>query len=351
MIASIWVVFGIILLTQLGNVLYLRRRAPAVAIKRPLVSILVPARNEEQNLRRLLPSLLMQQYESFEVIIYDDDSDDDTSEMLRGIEDARLKVLRGTGPPPGWVGKVHALYEAEKEARGELYLFLDADAELLDPTALERLVAQRQALGAGKVLTGFVDLRGGGMLLVSILPHTILSFLPAFLAERIRAPSLGALNGQCWMIDADVYRRLAPHERVAGEVLEDVKIGRFLMRHGITPVMVNVRREVAVHMYDGFVDAWRGFRKNAYLLLGGSPITFALWFVFYEILFVVGPILYWPFLVVVYVLKFITDRVAGMPWWVTLLGPISYAAAWVLQLDSAHSHWTGRATWKGRRVS
>ena len=351
MIVTVWIVLGVILIIQIGNVLYLRREAPTVAKAQPMVSILIPARNEERNLRRLLPSLLIQQYRSFEVIIYDDASDDGTAEMLRSIADPRLKVVHGSGPPAGWVGKVHALYRAEKKASGELYLFLDADAELLDPSALERLVARRQSLGRGKVLTGFTDLRGGGALLVSILPHTILSFLPAFLVGRVRLPALGALNGQCWMIDADVYRELAPHEHVADEILEDVKIGRYLKRCGITPVMMNVRREVAVYMYDGFTDAWRGFRKNAYLLMGGSPIPFAIWFIFYEVLFVVGPLLYWPFLVMVYILKFNSDRAAGMPWWVTLLAPISHAAAWVLQLDSAQTHWTRGVIWKGRRVS
>lgn len=349
---ALFILYAAILLVQASNVIYLRRNhAPPESSDGPAVSILVPARNEARNLRRLIPSVLTQDYGAFELIVYDDASDDGTPELLNQIDDARLRVLRGSGPPPGWLGKVYALHEAAKAARGDIYLFLDADAELLGPSALSRLVARHRSLGAGAVLTGFTDLRGGGHILVSVLPHTIISFLPAYLAERSSSPSLASLNGQCWMIEAETYRHLAPHEHVAGEVLEDVKIGRYLKRQGISPMMVNVRSEVAVYMYESFDDAWQGFRKNSYLLMGGSPPAFSAWFVVYGLLFVAAPAVHLPYLAAVYVLKFVSDRASGMPLWITLLAPVTHVAALALQLDSAVSHWTGRVSWKGRNVS
>lgn len=351
MIVVLIVFFALLLAVEVGNLLHLHRYDAGVASPpRPYVSVLIPARNEASNLKRLLPSLLRQKYAPFEILVYDDDSDDDTWAMLQSFNDDRLRVLRGHGPPAGWVGKVHALYQSAAEARGDVFLFLDADAWLKDPGALERIVDRYCALGPDRVLTGFTDLRGSGLLLVSLVPHVILTTLPTFLVEHVRSPALGSVNGQCWMIDAATYRRLSPHEAVREEVLEDVLIGRYLQKRRIHPVMADVRREVAVYMYGSFGEAWRGFRKNAYLLMGGSVWTFVPLFATYAFALSAAPF-WWPELLpAVYLLKIISDRTAGMPIWVTLLGPLAHVAGTLLQLDSAVSHWTGRATWKGRHV-
>src|SRR5690606_31674351 len=137
---------------------------------------------------------------------------------------ARLRVLHGDGPPPGWVGKVHALYQATRHARGDVYLFLDADARLSDPGALARLAARFTALPPDSVMTGLTRLVGGARLLVSLVPSAVLGQLPWALVRPVRAASLGALNGQCWMIDAAAYHRHEPHRHLPAEVLEDVLI-------------------------------------------------------------------------------------------------------------------------------
>lgn len=341
---------ALLLLVQIGNIAYLRRPAAAPTGPRPFVSVLIPARNEAANLRRLIPSLLDQAYDAFEVIVYDDASEDATWDVLQSFEDGRLRPVRGEGPPDGWVGKVHALFQAAKIARGDVYFFVDADAELLDKYALGRLIDRHRSLGEHGVLTGFTDLRGNGLLLVSLLPHTILTLLPWFLVDRVPSPLIGSLNGQCWIIEAGTYRRYAPHEHVRNEVLEDVAIGRYLKGEGVSSVMVDVRRELAIYMYGSFADAWRGFRKNAYLLIGGQVWTFLPWWAIYTFTFATAPFLWPDVLAAVYCLKILSDRAAGMPIWVTLLGPLAHVAGAVLQLDSAVSHWTGRAVWKGRRV-
>lgn len=339
--------------TLAGNLWYLRQhpRGAALPSPPPRLSILIPARNEAENLRRLLPSLLQQDYPDIEIIVYDDGSHDDTWAVLQAHEAPHLKALRGEGPPPGWVGKVHALYQATRAATGDSYLFLDADAALTDAGALRRLAARFAALPPDSVLTGLPRLLGRGHLLVSLVPNAILTGLPWPLVRRIALPSLGALNGQCWMIDAEHYHRFEPHEALPNEVLEDVQIGRYLKRNGLVPTLVDVQREVAIHMYAGMGAAWRGFRKNAYLILGGSPWAFGPLFIGFGLTYVIAPFLGVGLLASAYGLKAVTDRRAGFPLWVSLLAPVSYLLGSILQLDSALHHWTGRVAWKGRSVS
>jgi glycosyltransferase involved in cell wall biosynthesis len=335
-----------------ANLLYLRRsQRVSPQADCPSVSVLIPARNEAENLRRLLPSLARQRYPDVEVLVYDDGSEDETWSVIQQHRSDGIRGLRGDGPPPGWMGKVHALYQLTRQARNDLYLFLDADAELRHPEALQRLVDQYEALPEKCVLTALPRLRGGGLLLVSMVPNTILGGLPWPLVRRLDLPSLGALNGQCWMLDATRYHGLEPHLHVQNEVLEDVEIGRYLKREGISPVLCDVQRDVAVHMYSDFADAWRGFQKNAYLLAGGTPLSFIPLYLFFLVVFTLSPVVSWALLPSLYLIKAATDRYCGFPLWVTALAPLSYLLSSILQLDSAIQHWTGRVAWKGRRVA
>ncbi len=341
-----WIVFAC-------NARYLRGTSARVQPEKlPRLAVFVPARNEEENLGRLVPSLFVQRYPDVQFVIYDDGSTDGTTAVLNVFStDARLRVLRGAGPPPGWVGKVHALYQATRDADADVFLFLDADAELRHPDALRDLVRTFLALPPDSVLTGLTDLRkSGGKLLVSLVPHVILTGLPWFLAPRYGRRTLGALNGQCWMMGAPLYYQHEPHEAVRDKVLEDVEIGRYLRGRGVVSYLVDVQRDVAVHMYRGFGEAWRGFRKNAYLMLGGTPLSFALLWPLYVLVTVAAPFLWPPFLLSLYGLKAATDRVARFPFWVTLLAPLSFALGAAMQVDSAVAHLTRRAEWKGRRV-
>lgn len=333
----------------LSNLVYLRQRTAAALSDYPSVSICIPARNEAQNLQRLLPSLQEQHYPEFEILVWDDRSEDQTWTVVDAIDDSRVKALRGTAPPDGWVGKVHALYQCTRQASGDCYLFLDADAQMLGPHALQSLV-ERHRTTETAVSSGFTRLRGQALLLVSLVPNAILSGLPWPLVGRTRRPTLSALNGQCWMIESDVYHAHEPHEAVKGEVLEDVSMGRYLKSRGHAPSFLDVQDLVAVYMYDSVGDAWRGFRKNAYLLLGGTIPRFLVLHGTFILAWVVAPLLSLWFLASLYALKFVTDRASGMPLKISAFAPVSYVGGLVLQLDSAIHHWTDRVTWKGRSV-
>jgi glycosyltransferase involved in cell wall biosynthesis len=316
----------------------------------PLVSVLVPARNEEDNLAHLLPTILEQDYPNLEVVVFDDASDDRTWDVLGAFADPRLVRLRGTGPPAGWLGKVHALHQASRRARGEVLLFLDADVLLADAGALTRLVRRFRGLAHPAVMTGIPRLEGGGRLVVSLIPFVIFAYLPLPLSVRSRIAHLSGMNGQCWMIDRREYERFQPHLVHRADVLEDIRIGRYLKAHGVVPHYLDLQDEVRVRMYRSLPDAWRGLRKNTYPFVGETVWSFGIIYVCYVVLFVLTPLAAPWSVLAWYGLKVGSDRLARMPLWISLLAPVSLALGAALQLDSAMAHWSGRAQWKGRTV-
>lgn len=335
-----------------------RRRALPEVTRR--VSVLVPARNEADNLGALLPTLLAQRGVDAEVVVVDDASEDGTWGVLQAHADPRLVAVRGDGPPPGWVGKVHALYEATRRATGDVFVFLDADARLRDDRALGRLVGRWAANGGpGTALSGlprYLD-RGPAALLTSLVPFALLAALPVPLVPRTARPSLGALNGQVWVLGAADYRRIEPHAAHRGDVLEDVLIGRTLKREGVRLHVEDLGPEVAVLMYRAFGEAWQGFRKNAYLLAGGRPLPFAVFLALYALTWVVPSGLWLggtaglAGLGTLVLVKGLVDRAGRFPLWVSALAPVSLALGAALLLASAWAHARGTVAWKGRDVS
>ncbi len=336
--------------TLVANLRDVRRQPRERQAQRVGISVLIPARNEAENLKRLLPSLLDQTHPDFEVIVVDDGSEDETSAVVKSFVDDRIRLLSIAGPPTGWMGKVYALYVAVQQATKPLFLFVDADAAFGHPRALEQLEDRHAALDSRAVLSGYTRLRGGGELLVSLIPFAFLTVLPWPLARRLPFASMAALNGQLWMIRRDQYLDLQPHLNNRGEILEDVQIARYLKARGIAAHLVDVQDDVSVWMYPDLRAARRGFRKNAYLLLGGRawlviPIL-ALWL----ILVVVAPMA-WPWLLLPLLgMKWVSDRFGRFPLHISLLAPVSLLAAAGIVVDSMIAHWTGRVTWKGRRL-
>ena len=350
---------GVALVLAVNLATMARRRRRPLPTDLPPVSVLVPARNEEATLAHLLPTLLRQRGVDLQVVVVDDASEDGTWDVLQAHADPRLTAVRGAGPPAGWVGKPHALYQAARRATGEVYVFLDADARLVGDAALATLAGRwLDNGGPGTALTGlprYLD-RGPAALLTSLVPFAVLSALPTPLVPRTRAPGLSALNGQVWVLGAADYNRLAPHQAVKNEVLEDVMIGRYLKRRGVRLWFESLGDAVAVRMYGSFGEAWRGFQKNAYLLAGGGPARFAAFFALYAVSWVAPSVMwlaggpFWVPLATLVAIKLAIDRAGRFPLWVSALAPAVLALGAALQLDSARAHATGAVSWKGRRV-
>src|SRR4030042_634333 len=150
MLYQIIVAAGLILfaLNLILNLKALRRprRNSVLPASAPLVSVLVPARNEEENIEACLQSLQKQDYPNFEVLVLDDNSRDRTAEIVSRIAASsnRIQLLRGSPLPHGWAGKPFACYQLAQEAKGEWLLFVDADT-----TSASHMVRRVVALASG----------------------------------------------------------------------------------------------------------------------------------------------------------------------------------------------------------
>lgn len=344
-------VHGVIVINLMLNLatFTLRRRARSTGAL-PRVSVLVPARNEEHNLPRLLASFSHQDHPDAEMLVYDDLSSDSTWDVIESCADDRVRGLRGGELPDGWVGKTNGCYQLSKHARGEVFLFIDADTEFQHPAALRHMCARFAARPESTMLTGMTLLTGGGRTVVTMVGALIMSCIPWWMGKRVPAAAMSGVNGQCWMITKTDYRTHEPHQQVKGEVLEDIRIGRYLHRQGLVPILDDVTDDLTVHMYGTFSEAWRGFRKNTADILGKTILTSTLALTGYVIVFIVAPILSPVLLLSLFTLKFVSDRITRQPLLISLLAPVSFLLIIFLGLDSMFNRSRGRIEWKGRII-
>ncbi|HET7273793.1 MAG TPA: glycosyltransferase [Longimicrobiaceae bacterium] len=257
-----------------------------LALEFPFVSILVPARNEEQNLASLLPALQRLDYPQLEILILDDCSDDATSAIIQrhlGGNAGATRMLRGRPLPEGWLGKCWACHQLAEAARGDLLVFCDADV-VPRPDAIVRTVAtmERAAADALSALPRhqFVTwLERAVVPLVTQIP--VLALLPLALIPRTRAPSISMANGQWLAFTRLAYEAIGGHRAVRGEVVEDVALGRRVKAAGHRLAVAIAIDVLEVRMYSGGAVLREGFAKNLYPLIGGRPSSFLLGVVFF----------------------------------------------------------------------
>lgn len=247
-----------------------------------LVSVIVPARNEERNIRRCVTSLLEQNYSNFEVIVVDDGSTDATPRILEEIAQDhprgnRLFVLRlRDSLPSGWAGKTHAIFRGTQEARGEWLLLTDADTWHA-PNALN--YAMREAieervdllsLGSRQELPGFWER--------VVMPMAYLGIMMQYPPRQVNDPAspVALANGQFILIRRAVYDALGGYARpeLRDTLLDDRDLAQVVKRQGYRLRMIDGRGLVHVRMYRGLLETWRGWRKNAFLgSRGGLPFA------------------------------------------------------------------------------
>ena len=240
---------------------------------RPLVSILIPARNEERTIGITLSTLAEQDYGNYEVVILDDNSDDATFAIASQwtARDRRFRIVKGTPLPEGWVGKSFACHQLFLEARGQLLLFVDADT-VHSRQSLSAGVAELQRSGAD-LLTAIPRQRTESFwehVLLPLLHYVTFAFLPMPLVTLLRDERLAMANGQYMLWKRDAYRAVGGHEAVKDAMVEDVWMARRVKQVGRRLAIRYGGTAVACRMYASFAEIWDGFSKNIFPGLGYS---------------------------------------------------------------------------------
>lgn len=244
----------------------------------PFVSLLVPARNEEHNIRRCVVSLLSQDYPAFELIVVDDRSTDGTGAILDELEkrDPHLKVVQGLDLPPGWAGKPYALFQAARIAHGDWLVFVDADT-WLEPGSLAATLEAALATQADLFTTLNRQVMGT-FWEKAVLPLVLLGLSIAFPPRMVNDPEspVAVANGQYLMIRRAVYEAIGGHEAIKGEIVEDKAIALRVKRSACRLVVADGRHFVNTRMYRSLSEMWEGWTKNIYLGLRDQTRLLAL---------------------------------------------------------------------------
>lgn len=338
------------------------------------LTVIIPARNEAENISRCLSSLTKQTYPSslFQIEVVDDNSTDGTAEIVAKAalrHSGRINLFRARPLPPGWTGKSHACWTAASavQAGVEWLCFVDADIEA-EPHLLSAAIAI-----AAKEKIDFLSL-APKQDLVSFAERLVMPcglYLLAFCQnlERVNGPGSGevAATGQFILIKRAVYEAVGGHLAVSKEICEDVALARRVKQFGGRVLLYGGGKLFRTRMYTGWRTLWPGVSKNLVEMMGGPASTI--------LTVLLGLALAWaaPLLPLYDALNCADSanacialaaavpasaaafglHIAGaayfqIPYWYGFLFPLGYTAGAAMALDSVRRRLTGRIVWKGR---
>jgi len=258
------------LLLSLKNIRTIQRNTPRGASRQPAeeqkrVSVMIPVRNEERHLAACLDSLLKQTYDNYEILVYDDQSNDRSWEIMQRCAEQHkyIHIYKGGPLPAGWNGKHHALHHLSRQAQGDIFLFTDADT-IHSPDSIALGLSSLQKNGVSMV-SGFPRQLLPDRLtqiIVSLMHFQMLFILPLWLQKKYRSPYFALAIGQYICMTREAYEGAGGYEAVKTTVSDDIHIARKLMKHGYAQCIIDIRTSVSCTMYSRPRDAFWGISRN-----------------------------------------------------------------------------------------
>jgi chlorobactene glucosyltransferase len=362
---------AVILLIILSNIWITRRvrhhSPPAVF---PMVSVLIPARNEERSIASCVRSILAQDYPSFEVLVLDDQSNDCTRAILEkmAISQPALKILHGEPPPGNQVGKNWACSQLARQAQGELFFFTDADT-LTRSDTLKTIVTTLMGEQAD-LLTGFPrqEVRTlGERLLVPFFSWAFLSFIPLALAYKLRLPFLSIAVGQMMLFRREAYLAIGGHENISSSVVDDMSLARQIKAKRLSWRVSYISDLVSCRMYHSSREAMDGFTKNLFAAFDYRLFPFLFAFIWLMVMFweplivlavmISGLVTQAQLIAIVacltlsFLLWLIPYSEMHIPFFLALLYPFTILANFGVAFRSLVHSLGGRIIWKGRNIA
>jgi chlorobactene glucosyltransferase len=324
-----------------------------------LVSVLIPARNEEANILLLLTSLKNQDYENIEVFVLDDSSTDNTFEVVQAFcsQDNRFSVTKGQELESGWLGKNFACHQLAKNASGKYLLFLDADEIVKDGlinNALHRIKQGKLALLS--LFTNQIMITIGERIVVPLMHFLLLNSLPLRLVRLSGNPKFSAASGQFMMFESSSYHSNRWHSLVKDKIVEDIEIMKLVKSKKYKTEALLANGFISCRMYKGFSEAISGFGKN--LLAGFNYNVPGL--VCYLLLIIVGPVfiaLYLNYALLFFAIALIIlsrimiSLASGQNVILNvLLHPLQMLSLLLVSIVSIRKYFLKRTSWKGRII-
>jgi chlorobactene glucosyltransferase len=258
LIAAAWLLRSISMLDTLKHMPYIQPAA-SVPSDQPLITVIIPAKNEENNIGMCVSSLKAQDYKNFEILVINDNSTDKTEEILKKINVSYINNTTKT--PEGWTGKNFALSCGAPKAQGEWLLFTDADTRH-EPHCLSSVMTHIQ-----KNQLDFLTLLPR-CLADSFFENLIQPLAMAFLGlwfpiKKINDAnsSVYFANGQFLMIKRNLYEKIGGHSAVREAFLEDFALAKRSKELKAKTQCAMGKRVYGTRMYDSFDSIWRGWRR------------------------------------------------------------------------------------------
>jgi hypothetical protein len=246
---------------------------PDMAVEGGKVSVVIPVRDEEKTIDGCLASLRTQRHGDLEIVVVDDASTDRTVEIVQEHVDAdpRVRLIRTDGPPPGWAGKVHAMFQGVAETSGDWLLFVDSDTESA-PDLVGKLLAAADRDDADLITTpGRPTVANSGWWLL-LAPTNVLLFESAS-PDGSRGKAVGI--GHCILVRRTAYDKAGGWRALCGERADDVAFATAVRDAGGRTRLVDGMDSLTSSGLDTFGDVWRSQRKSTVAggaMLGGPTV-------------------------------------------------------------------------------
>jgi glycosyltransferase involved in cell wall biosynthesis len=323
----------------------------------PMVSVLIPVRNEGRIIGNLLASLAEQDYKKYEVIIGNDNSTDNTSEIVDAFAQ-QFQFVRKIDLPPlpeGWTGKNFAAHNITVEAKGDLFFFIDADV-LITENLITSAVGYMQKSEADllSVFPKQIINSWGERLIVPLMNLVLLSMLPLKMVYISARPSLSAGIGQFLMFTRKAYELSGGHSNIRNRIAEDIELIRSAKKKKMKVLTMLDGGLISCRMYSSFIDAFNGYSKNFFPASSLSPLIFILVFLIYTLVFLMPfimvffNILYIIPLIIIFCIRILVSLKSKQEIGDILLHPVQSIILFITGLRSVFA--AGKINWKGRPV-
>lgn len=232
----------------------------------PMVSVIIPSRNESKRITPCIESMKAQTYANFEVLIVDD-STDNTVEVINNIvkNDKRFRIIKEEKLETGWVGKPHAMQQGSHEAKGEWLLFIDADTAH-DPGLISSAVkhASKKNLDMLSILAELVC-KSFWEKIIQPIPTGLLLFIsPLGKVNDPKSKNAFAL-GPFILIKNSVFKKIDGYKKIRGKIADDIEMAKLLKESGFKIGLARAHDMMKLRMYEKFKDIWEGWSKNIFM--------------------------------------------------------------------------------------